>query len=97
MLVTQWLAPKRQPVPQNSYAYYQPNPNVNAPAYGMQNFAEPPPGMKGLRRGGGKDADDGLVYSGDMPPTYQPPPSGAGSYPPPNGGTKIPSQQNGVV
>jgi len=75
-----WLAPRRQQVMQNSYAYYQPNPNPNAPAYGMQNFSEPPP-----------------VYSGDMPPTYQPPPGGQGVYPPPNGGTKISPQQNGVV
>lgn len=46
--VVQWLAPRRQPIPQNTYAYYhnQPGYNSNAPAYGMQNFAEPPPGME---------------------------------------------------
>ncbi|TID16527.1 hypothetical protein E6O75_ATG11645 [Venturia nashicola] len=76
-----WLAPRRPPIPQNSYAYYhnQSRSNSHPPAYGMQNFAEPPP-----------------VYSGDMPPTYQPPPNGTGVYPPP-GGTKISPQQNGVV
>ncbi|KAE9965959.1 hypothetical protein EG328_009176 [Venturia inaequalis] len=77
-----WLAPKRQPVPQNCYTYYQNQPGANphSHAYGMQNFVEPPP-----------------VYSGDMPPTYQPPPNGPGVYPPPAGATKISPQQNGAV
>lgn len=77
---------------QNNYAYYQPN----APAYGMQNFPEPPPGMTSHQFGRWIGADETIVYSGDMPPTYQPPPGGQGVYPP-NGGTKISLQQNGVV
>ncbi|QDS67920.1 hypothetical protein FKW77_008567 [Venturia effusa] len=79
LICNKWLAPRRKPFPQNDHAYYH-QPGPQAPAYGMQSFAEPPP-----------------VYSGDMPPTYQPPPNGPGVYPPPAGGTKVSPQQHGMV
>jgi len=77
---------------QNSYAYYQPNPNG---AYGMQNYSEPPPGMNSVRSVG-IQADARTVYSGDMPPTYQPPPGGPGVSQH-GGGTKMGPQQHGFA
>ena len=38
--VDKWLTPRRNIPPQNSYAYYGPQPNAG---YGMNNYPEPPP------------------------------------------------------
>ncbi|KAF2435826.1 hypothetical protein EJ08DRAFT_729693 [Tothia fuscella] len=59
-----WLAPSRNGPRQNDYVYYRPNPYAQPQGnggYGMNRY--------GSGNGNGENLP---VYSGDLPPTYQP-------------------------